>query len=312
MEDRQLRRNLIWVALFHLVLIGLFVWFSLREKKPVEEITWLDSSDLAAMVEQLQEEVRENPTPTPTPTPKPTPRKPSPQEPPSEIPLATPTPTPTPTPKPTPTPTPKPTPTPTPKPTPTPTPKPTPTPTPTPPPTATPTQTPTPTPKPTPTATPKPSPTATPKASPTATPKATPTGTPKPGPTVKPAEAVKPSDSSSSGSGAGGSGAGTQSGGSGDPSRFGYYLELIHDRFYSQWEQPTSLYGGGTRFSTTVEIRIEKDGRISNFRIITPSGNFVMDESVEKAGRRVSRIDPLPDGLGQGGSYTVRINFELD
>jgi hypothetical protein len=37
-----------------------------------------------------------------------------------------------------------------------------------------------------------------------------------------------------------------------------------------------------------------------------------MDESVERAGRRVSRIDPLPDGLGQGGAYTVRINFELD
>lgn len=89
-------------------------------------------------------------------------------------------------------------------------------------------------------------------------------------------------------------------------------MELIHDRFYSQWEQPTSLYGGGTKFSTTVEIRIEKDGRISQFKIINPSGNFVMDESVEKAGRRVSRIDPLPDGLGRGGSYTVRINFELD
>jgi hypothetical protein len=37
-----------------------------------------------------------------------------------------------------------------------------------------------------------------------------------------------------------------------------------------------------------------------------------MDESIRKAGARVRRIDPLPDGLGSGGSYTLRINFELD
>jgi TonB family protein len=102
------------------------------------------------------------------------------------------------------------------------------------------------------------------------------------------------------------------SAGAGDPSRFAWYLEMIHDRFYAQWEQPTSLFGSGTRFAATVQIRIERDGRISSFEIVRPSGNFVMDESIRKAGARVRRIDPLPDGLGSGGSYTLRINFELD
>jgi TonB family protein len=110
---------------------------------------------------------------------------------------------------------------------------------------------------------------------------------------------------------AGAQGAGSSSG-EGDPSRFAWYHELIHDRFYAQWEQPTSLFGGGTRFSATVQIRIERDGRISSFEVTRSSGNFVMDESIRKAGQRVRRIDPLPDGLGSGGSYTVRINFELD
>ena len=102
-------------------------------------------------------------------------------------------------------------------------------------------------------------------------------------------------------------------GGTSDGSaRFAWYHQLIHDRFFSQWEQPTSLYGGGVKFACLVEIRIEKDGRISSFEIIKESGNFVMDESVRKAGRRVSKIDPLPEGLGSGGSYTIRVNFELD
>jgi len=61
-----------------------------------------------------------------------------------------------------------------------------------------------------------------------------------------------------------------------------------------------------------VEIRIERDGRISSFEIIKPSGNLVMDESIRKAGERVRKIDPLPDGLGTGSRYVVRINFELD
>jgi TonB family protein len=100
--------------------------------------------------------------------------------------------------------------------------------------------------------------------------------------------------------------------GDNEPSRFAWYHEMIHDRFYSQWEQPTSLFGGGTHFAATVQIRIERDGRISSFEVINSSGNFVMDESIKKAGQRVRRIDPLPDGLGSGGAYTVRINFELD
>jgi TonB family protein len=87
---------------------------------------------------------------------------------------------------------------------------------------------------------------------------------------------------------------------------------LIHDRFFSQWDQPTSIFDSSKRFACTVQIRIERDGRISSAKIVNASGNVVMDQSVEAAIARVRQIDPLPSGLGGGSSYTVNINFELE
>ncbi|MCX7869884.1 MAG: TonB C-terminal domain-containing protein, partial [Terrimicrobiaceae bacterium] len=87
---------------------------------------------------------------------------------------------------------------------------------------------------------------------------------------------------------------------------------LILDRFYSQWDQPTSIFADGTRFVTTVQIRIEPDGTISSARIVRGSGNVVMDQSVEAALARVQRIEALPPGLAGAGAYTVNIAFELE
>jgi TonB family protein len=61
-----------------------------------------------------------------------------------------------------------------------------------------------------------------------------------------------------------------------------------------------------------VQIRIEKDGTISDAKLVSSSGNPVMDESVMAAAKRVKQIDPLPQGLGSDGSYSVKINFELE
>jgi hypothetical protein len=36
-----------------------------------------------------------------------------------------------------------------------------------------------------------------------------------------------------------------------------------------------------------------------------------MDQSVMEAARKVTQVDPLPQGLGSGGVYEVKINFEL-
>jgi TonB family protein len=228
-------------------------------------------------------------------------------------PTASPTPTPTPKPKPTATPTPKP------KPSPTPTPKPKPSATPSPKPSVSPK------PKPSPSASPK----ASPKASPSASPKASPGASPKASPSSSPgavAGEAKPSASPGDGKpasqgtgkpGASGGGGGTAASGTGrggaggTASEFAWYHELIHDRFFSQWEQPTSIFEQDKSFVCTVKIQIKRDGTIASAEIVRPSGNPLMDQSVLAALNRVSRIDALPTGLGTGDAYTININFEL-
>ncbi|MFM8981382.1 MAG: energy transducer TonB, partial [Spartobacteria bacterium] len=85
----------------------------------------------------------------------------------------------------------------------------------------------------------------------------------------------------------------------------------IHDRFFSQWEQPTSIFEQDKSFVCTVKIHIGRDGTIKSSEIVKSSGNPIMDQSVQTALSRVSKIDSPPTGLGSGDGYTVNINFEL-
>ena len=121
---------------------------------------------------------------------------------------------------------------------------------------------------------------------------------------------------SKNGTGKGTEGSGNTSGSRGDGINAGIlagYHELIHDRFYSQWEQPTAIPTEHKHdFVCTLRLTIERDGTISNFSLAKPSGNPVMDESVLAAAAKVKQIAPLPEGLNQNSSYTVNINFELE
>jgi TonB family protein len=195
-----------------------------------------------------------------------------------------------------------------------------------------------------PSATPKPTATATP-AKPSATPalraKITPKPIPKPTPkktlvakaSPKPATKPKPSpakanaksekkdkitlakkdSASQSGSVQSGStGKGASAGGGSSASEFGWYGNMLHDRFYSAWIQPTTNVPSGTKISTLVNVRIEKDGRVAKFEIAKPSENATVNESVTAVAKQVSQVDPPPTGLIKGDHYDVKINFELN
>ena len=100
--------------------------------------------------------------------------------------------------------------------------------------------------------------------------------------------------------------------GNGPVSEFAWYRTMLHDRFYKEWQQPKTILASGAKMSTLVKIRIEKDGSVSKFTILRPSGNVVMDESVAAVTQRVTQVDPLPAGLIKGAYYEVQINFELN
>jgi outer membrane biosynthesis protein TonB len=195
-----------------------------------------------------------------------------------------------------------------------------------------------------PTVTPKPTATATP-AKPSATPalraKTTPKPIPKPSPKkalvakASPKPAAKPKSSpakanansekkdkitlakkdSASRSGSvqsGSTGKAATAGGGSSASEFGWYGNMLHDRFYSAWIQPTTNVPSGTKISTLVNVRIEKDGRVSKFEIAKLSENATVNESVAAVAKQVSQVDPPPTGLIKGDHYDVKINFELN
>ena len=196
-----------------------------------------------------------------------------------------------------------------------------------------------------PTATPKPTATATPAPKPSATPALRAKTTPKPVPKLtprktlvakaspKPATKPKPSpakanaksekkekitlakkdsapQSGSAQNGSTGKSGGASGGSSG--SEFGWYGNMLHDRFYSAWIQPTTNVPSGAKISTLVNVRIEKDGRVSKFEIAKPSGNATVNESVAAVAKQISHVDAPPTGLIKGAHYDVKINFELN
>lgn len=183
-----------------------------------------------------------------------------------------------------------------------------------------------PSPTPTPTARPKPTATPTPRESPKPTERPTPKATPRKNAeskeTPKPAKAKEspksaPEKKDSSTSTTRNSDKPDKSDkGSGSTSatasEFSWYGTMLHDRFNKAWEQPKSVVATGAKMSTIVKIRIEKDGRVSKFTIVKPSGNVVVDESVAAISQRVTQVDPLPEGLTQKSYYEVKIDFELN
>ncbi len=114
------------------------------------------------------------------------------------------------------------------------------------------------------------------------------------------------------GTGKGGSGNGTGSGNGNDnsASAIGVYNDMIHDRLYGQWDQPTVAGGSSAgKIVAVLKVRIEKDGRISKAVLSTPSGVAAMDESVLATAARAKQLEPLPAALAKRGYYEVAIAF---
>ena len=287
-RDARFWRNVTLIAVAHIAILAWLVRWNHETRKPdSQSIVWMSGAGMEAAskssVAQTESAIEKPPPSEADPRSQPEeqvePAVPAPTRSDIHLPIVSPTPTPvtTPAPRPSVTPVPKASPKPTAKPS------------------------------------PKPSPKkiaeskATPKPSPKRS--ATPSAPDKKGDEAR-KESVKVApvnaDSAGEKSGSTGPGGGVRA------SEFSWYGKMLHDRFYSEWVQPTTSVAIGTKISVVVRIRIEKDGRVSKFTVAKPSGNVVVDESVAAVAQRVTQVDPLPRGLGSGAYYEVKINFELN
>jgi len=99
-------------------------------------------------------------------------------------------------------------------------------------------------------------------------------------------------------------------GGVGQGSANWKYFEHVHDVMYEAWEQPGSALD--RKFIATVQLRVARDGSITDVSLRIPSGNKVMDDSVLSAARKVQRLDPPPDNLVRGATADITVDFQVE
>ncbi len=319
-EHGSFRKNFLVVLAAHVAAIAL-VWMGARffsKERPHEPITWLDgggdpgSAVSLPLPESGNAATSIQPPPPETEILPPLPSEPLPvpkaMDDLAMLPKATPTPAPTPKPKPTATPTPKPKPTP-PKPTPTPPPKPTPTPVPK----------------------PKPKAPATAKANVSAADaKATPAktvaklATPRPGATAtapKITDAAEKPQGAGTGTGDAKSGTGSATnagtkGGAGAPGGstavlLGYFKK-IETQFHREWEQPLTVVRSGHDVEAHVRLRASADGTVESLKLVKPTGNLEVDQSIEQALQRVKKVEKPPAELLKNGVLDELVAFILE
>jgi outer membrane biosynthesis protein TonB len=279
-RDARFWRNVVLISLVHVAaLIALLRWAGASKIESAEEITWLSAADndTNAMVASSTPEQNSQPEELPTPEKAAPPEEDHSVSAPAKSDIQLPT--------------------------------------------ATPTPSASAIPKPPPKASPKPSPEKKASLKPSATPekkksKPQATSAKEKGNTKKSAakkgEAKKSEEKETAAKSGSAAGGGAQTSASSATANAGWYGNMLHDRFYREWAQPTTVVATGAKLFALARIRIEKDGRISDFRIVRPSGNVVVDESVAAVGKKVTRVDALPTGVGNGGHYEVNINFALN
>jgi len=85
-------------------------------------------------------------------------------------------------------------------------------------------------------------------------------------------------------------------------------LDMVRQAMYRAWNQPTDI--GIAGLTTRVELTFNPDGTIVGSRILSSSGNKVMDASVMRAVESVHRVSNLPSGY-LASHRRIPVAFEL-
>ncbi|MBE0657644.1 MAG: TonB family protein [Bryobacteraceae bacterium] len=117
--------------------------------------------------------------------------------------------------------------------------------------------------------------------------------------------AVSPIFGMAPGSGGVGVGTGTPFG-----TRFGAYAALLRDRVARQWRTDQVDARLRTLPPAIVTFEIQRNGQVSNIRVVQSSGNRALDYSAERAVLQASPFEPLPAAYG-GSSAKIEFWFQL-
>ncbi len=97
------------------------------------------------------------------------------------------------------------------------------------------------------------------------------------------------------GGGGGGGAAGAGGGGGGGGVTMGVYAQIVNREVKKNWRFPQT--GAKQPLLAVVEVHIDKDGRIQDYRLVQSSGAPVFDASTVKSVADTQTLPPPPTGL---------------
>lgn len=95
-----------------------------------------------------------------------------------------------------------------------------------------------------------------------------------------------------------------------DPLTADWYVNLVVNRLSSAWRQRPVLPAGSEPRRAIVGFTVDRDGRVSNVRVVAPSGYAPLDHSARRAVASIEKLPPLPRQY-ERDELSARFVFEL-
>jgi hypothetical protein len=94
-------------------------------------------------------------------------------------------------------------------------------------------------------------------------------------------------------------GGGGGGGGLSQMARFGWYAQKVQSALSAQMKKRLEEEGGlpKGKFHALVKVFLSENGLVTDYRILTPSGNSRVDTALKEAFVVVKKFDPVPEGM---------------
>ena len=92
------------------------------------------------------------------------------------------------------------------------------------------------------------------------------------------------------------------------PAAVANYASIVKTVYTAAWNPPDDAQNDEA--NVKVRVTIERNGSVSAARIIGPSGDSGLDQSVRHTLDRITTLEPFPDGMTES-EHTYTINFNL-